>query len=106
MLLVLSDLVGRGDGMFPQGAEQPVRPGVSQGTSSIQRCRVRLKVKPRLALVHSVSRGLEPPPATRGVQDSHLYRHSSAFNVVAIEQALRFCMKGVTATAPSQSSSV
>lgn len=39
------------------------------------------------------------------MQDSHLYRQNSAFNVVAIEQVLRFCIKpflgmGVTATAP------
>lgn len=42
--------------MFPQVTEQPARPGMSRGTSSIQDCCVVLKVKARRALVQSVSK--------------------------------------------------
>lgn len=73
---------------------------MSHGTDSIQDCCVLLKVKARCAVVQSVSDG--------DVRRSHLY---SAFNGVAVERALRFCIKpflgwGSQLQPPAQHSSV
>lgn len=63
-----------------EAQDAPHRPGC---TSSI--CHILLKGKPDL---QSVSTGLGAQRWDGGVQDSPLYRHSSAFN--AVEQVLRF----------------
>lgn len=91
--------------MFPQVMEQLVRPGVFHGPAGpvVALAPARAVLLKAEAQLHP--KGSKPTAGTRDLQDSHLYGQNSAFNVFAIEQELRFCIKpflgvGVTATAP------